>query len=154
MTKQTTTPPVATLQQHAHDLARAFTARVIESDQLRPEEAFAASHLRLVVVAPIVDTTTYAVVLHELGHLAAPTGSLPTGVGADRRALTRVEEDAAWTWARHYALIWTPEMEAVATWAEGTYHAPPRPTPPPAAAPAAVGPKAPPTDRIDWTKFR
>jgi hypothetical protein len=153
MTKQTTTPPVATLQQHAHDLARAFKARVIESAQLQPHEAFAAPHLRLVVAAAIVDTTTYAVVLHELGHLAAPTGALPAGTGGDRRALTRVEEDAAWTWARHYALVWTPEMEVVATWAEGTYQPP---TPPPAtAAPAApVAPKTPTPDRIDWTKYR
>lgn len=35
--------------------------------------------------------------------------------------LMRMEEAAAWEWARHYALIWTDVMEHVAQWAESTY---------------------------------
>jgi hypothetical protein len=148
------TPTTAALQQHAHDLARAFKARIIESAQLQPHEAFAAAHIRAAFVSTIVDTTTYAVALHELGHLAAPTGALRTANLDAQQAqnLSRVEEDAAWTWARHYALIWTPEMDAVANWAEGTYQAPAAtpasPTPTPTPKPAA------PTDHINWNKYR
>jgi hypothetical protein len=31
------------------------------------------------------------------------------------------EERAAWDWARHYALIWTEEMERSAVWALNSY---------------------------------
>jgi hypothetical protein len=122
-TGRTLTP--AQLRAHAHELARAFTVRLIETD-IAPEAAFAAPIDRVAVVGRIVDDTTYAVALHELGHLLAPMGSLHT-VAGNPGNLRRLEEDAAWAWARHYALDWTPAMEAVATWAEGTYAAPPPP---------------------------
>lgn len=81
--------------------------------------------------------------LHELGHLAAPTGALRVTVGGDAANLQRDEEDAAWTWARHYALVWTPVMDALATWAEGTYAA--LPTKPTNTPPAP--------QQIDWTRW-
>lgn len=139
----------AALQAHARALAQAFTIRLIESDQLRPEEAFGLLQLRAVFCGPVIDETTYAVALHELGHLAAPTGIVRHVASGDVGNLQRVEEDAAWTWARHYALEWTPVMDAVARWAEGTYAAPRRPVPPAPAAPAA-----PPAPRIDWSRYR
>lgn len=140
MTKQTTATP-AQLQAHARELAAAFQIRLIESDQLAPHEAFAVPHLRAIVAATIREETTYAVVLHEAGHLAAPSGVLP---GMQRTSGVLCEEErAAWAWARHYALIWTDVMEHVATYAEGTYQ-------PPAPAPAA----APTPSRIDWKRYR
>lgn len=134
------------LQAHARSLADAFKMRLIESSQLLPEEAMSLPHIRVALCAPIIDETTYAVALHELGHLASPTGALrAAGVVGDRANLMRDEEDAAWTWARHYALIWTAPMEAVATWAERTYAAP--------AAPPAP-PPLPPRQRINWNHWK
>lgn len=133
-------PLPASLQAHARDLAKAFGVRLIEADVLEPHEALGIARLRVALCTTIIDETTYAVALHEMGHLIAPTGVLRDARTAHSRGLMLVEEDAAWTWARHYALIWTPIMETVATWAEGTYTRPiARPTPPPA-APATPAP--------------
>jgi len=138
-------PTIADLQRHAQDLAAAFKLRLIECAQLKPDEALALKlYGGLAFVSPIVDETTYAVALHELGHLVAPTGALrAAGVVGDRANLKRDEEDAAWTWARHYALTWTPVMDALAHWAEGTYAAAPSAPPAPPALP----------QRIDWTRY-
>jgi hypothetical protein len=137
-------PSGAALQQHARELARAFDVRLIESDALKPEEGVGLSHLRVALVATICEETTYAVALHEIGHLAAPLGIVRGAVDGARGNLLRIEEDAAWTWARHYALIWSPVMDRVARWAENTYAADV-----PAAPSAPVAPK--PIDWNDWT---
>lgn len=149
----------AALQSHARDLAKAFNVRLIESDQLRPEEAMAMSGLRIVLSSGVIDETTYAVALHEIGHLASPTGLVRNVTTGDRGNLLRVEEDAAWTWARHYALCWTPAMEAVARWAEQTYAAPSAPAPVPLPADRIIWndqPQAPvaPTKSIDWKAWK
>jgi len=149
VTKQ---PRAVDLADHARGLAEAFKLRLIESPQLRPDEAVALSHIGVALVAPIIDETTYAVALHELGHLASPTGALRAAIARgtslspeDRARLMRDEEDAAWTWARHYALTWTALMDSLANWAEGTYAAPaPAPTP---AAPTVQQTK------IDWSRY-
>jgi hypothetical protein len=140
-------PDTPELQQHAQALATAFGLRLIETPQLRPDEAFALPHLKLALVSTIVDDTTYAVALHELGHLAAPTGAIRGAVEGDRASLQRVEEDAAWAWARHYALHWTDVMDRVARWAEGTYQTPRAPQPAPT-APVA------PNQHIDWKNWK
>ena len=114
-------PTALDLQAHARQLSTAFDVRLIEAAALKPEEALSLSHLRVALCHPIIDETTYAVALHEMGHLAAPCGVLRSVVNGDISRLMRDEEEAAWAWARHYALVWTPAMEAVATWAEGTY---------------------------------
>lgn len=145
MTKATTMPSVATLQAHALDIAQAFDVRLIECAALQPHEAFAQTRLRAAFVGTIVDETTYAVALHEVGHLAAPLGVLRALLGeANNMNLSLDEEDAAWQWARHYALIWTPVMDAVAKWAEGTYQQ---------AAAKTAAPSAPVAPKIDWSKF-
>jgi len=127
------------LRQHAHDLARAFKVVLAEVAGMKhtPESALAVPVVSMVFVAPITDETTYVVALHELGHVVAPLGAIG---GNDN--LTREAEDAAWAWARHYALEWTPLMEHVATWARQTYDAPLRRADPPA-------PEAP-IEPIDW----
>jgi len=143
-------PDTPELQAHAHALAKGFQKRLIESSQLRPEEAFALPHLQLAVISTIVDVTTYAIALHELGHLAAPTGSIRGAVEGDRASLQRVEEDAAWTWARHYALIWTDVMDRLAQWAEGTYQ---QQITTRAPQPAPTAPVAP-NQHIDWKNWK
>jgi hypothetical protein len=135
----------AARQAHARELAAAFNVRLIETAQLQPDEAMAILHLRVALVSPIIDETTYAVALHELGHLIAPTGVVRHVTTGDRGNLQRIEEDAAWKWAKHYALDWTPVMEALATWAEGTYQR---------AAPAAPPVPAAPPKRIDWSDWK
>jgi hypothetical protein len=56
---------------------------------------------RRVSVAPIRSAMTYAVALHEIGHIAGKSSA---------RRLDR--EAAAWKWARENAIKWTPTMEA------------------------------------------
>jgi hypothetical protein len=111
----------AQLRIHAHELARAFKARLVETPGMPPDDAFAIPAMSVVVCAPITEETTYAVALHELGHLVAPLGALRTRASAHNVNLRCDEEEAAWAWARRMAIEWTPVMESVARWAEGTY---------------------------------
>ena len=111
---------------HAREVAHAFQVRLIEDAALPPHGAVSFPVGRIVVCAPIIDDTTYAVALHEIGHVVAPRGSLsgscrPEGFRHELR-LTVVEEDAAWTWAHHYALEWTPLMDHVERWGRASYH--------------------------------
>jgi antitoxin component HigA of HigAB toxin-antitoxin module len=126
------------LQRHVYELAAAFDVRVLELVEAAPETAAASPQLRAIRIGLIHDETTYAVALHELGHLCSPTGDLSSQRG-DRYALSLTEEEAAWAWARHYALDWTESMEAVKTWALSTY-----------LAAAPVAPKPP--KKVDWSK--
>ena len=140
-----------TMHEHVEQLAKAFDVRLIISDQLRPEEACAIPHMRIVLAAPIHEALGYAVVLHELGHLVAPVGALNVPRTPQAKC---AEEEAAWAWARYMALDWTEPMEQLAQWAERTYldelNTTPRPKPRPSA------PAAPKTKRqeIDWTTWR
>jgi hypothetical protein len=136
------------LQDHACDLAVAFDIRLILDKRLRPEEALALPHLRVVIATTITEETTYAVVLHEFGHLVAALGAVRTPRDPRNANLMRVEEDAAWAWARHYALDWTPTMEAVATYARSTYDDAVATQTAPPAAPVAPRPS------IDWSKWK
>lgn len=137
----------ANLRRHAYELAAAFDVTLIETD-IAPESAAAHAGFRAVVIHPIIDETTYAVALHEIGHLVAPLGALRAMHDVrdnDEGNLKRIEEAAAWEWARHYALLWSDVMQHVATWAEGTY-----------ATATAVTPPAPvaPNQRINWKDWK
>jgi hypothetical protein len=110
----------AQMRQHVLDLATAFNVTLtLDPDR---ERHFALSNptARTVEARDITDDTSYAVVLHELGHCCAPSGALPyerTEALRERDfakigRLILAEEDAAWEWARHYALDWTLGMEA------------------------------------------
>lgn len=89
---------------------------------------------RLVVnIARVIDETTYAVALHELGHVLAPCGSLTTTqaslqmrTGGQPTTLRDVklrldEEEAAWEWAHHFALEWTPAMKRIERLSTNSY---------------------------------
>lgn len=130
----TLTAPLKTLVRHprqygdhARAVAAAFSVALVET-QMAPEDAKAGKGRAVggvVFCAPVTDDTTYAVAMHELGHVLSPLGSL----GHDRVAaaptaawrLKLTEEHAAWEWAQHYALDWTPAMDAVKAWALSTY---------------------------------
>lgn len=152
MTKQLSATP-GQLQQHAQQLAQAFDVRLIECAQLEPHEGFAYGPRRCVFIHPVTDETTYAVALHELGHFLMPMGWInpQDAINGNVANLRRDEENAAWQWARHYALIWTPVMESVATWAEGTYAARAAQPQPSKAAPQAP---AVPTPQINWSHYK
>ena len=67
-------------------------------------------------VTPIRSVLSYAVALHELGHVLGPHQS-------SLRVLVR--ERAAWKWAKRNALLWSPRMQARAEasiqWYEKNY---------------------------------
>jgi hypothetical protein len=130
---------LAALVRHAYELAAAFDIRLIETDA-RPEEACAIPALRTVISSPMIDQTIYAIALHEMGHLLSPLGSLrqhETPASAARlHNLMLEEETAAWDWAAHYALEWTPAMQAVREWAYQTYVAGPVASPSSSPAPS------------------
>ncbi len=56
---------------------------------------------RKVSIRPVKTAITYAVALHEIGHI----------LGKNPR-LRLDQELAAWAWAKSTALFWTPVMEA------------------------------------------
>lgn len=112
------------LRKHAHDLATGFGVTLIEVDdpRMQHEQAVALPDMRLAVCTPIIDETTYAIALHELGHVANPAGHVRDARTADSIGLTVFEEEAAWAWARHYAMEWTAVMEqCVEQWALSGY---------------------------------
>lgn len=72
--------------------------------------------MRLVTIAPVGDETTYAVALHEMGHVVARHGMSGVGVDNPCRSIDDVKkkilaEQAAWDWAQANALEWTVAME-------------------------------------------
>jgi hypothetical protein len=87
----------------------------------------------MVHARPIDDETSYAIVMHEIGHHLAPNGKclLPQPkAGCHPReiftwaAAKLVAEEAAWDWARYYieqVFIWTAGMEAVKQYGFETY---------------------------------
>lgn len=122
------------LADHARSLARAFDVRLIEDSGLPVEASHCVPVERLpeqqrvqilgtpmwkgvVIVRHVTDERTYAICLHEIGHCVAALGSLihersaAKGVVQDA-TLKMMQEEAAYEWAQHYALVWTPTMEA------------------------------------------
>lgn len=115
-------------RQHVQDLAAAFGVRLNINAAMPPHAAGAAqSHAgthKQIMIVPVIDETTYAVALHELGHCLHPTGMLAsqysslgrrTGVPqtiSDVR-MSLLEERSAWEWAHQYALEWTEPMTFV-----------------------------------------
>lgn len=132
--------------QHVADLARAFNVE-IEYLDANPEASSAgtliprtkhvafADRRRCATVPRVIDATTYAVALHELGHCIDPLGMIANTEGSltyrttGRVAVLRdmhlilTEEEAAWNWAKRNSLEWTAEMVAVVKYAFGTYRA-------------------------------
>lgn len=76
--------------------------------------------IKAVEIAPVVDETTYAIALHELGHLCAPNGSIMNKTRTEP-AMVMLAERSAWEWARHFAIVWTDQMQRVHDMALGTY---------------------------------
>ena len=140
------TMTVENLRAHADELAKAFNIGVVYDKALPPDVAMALvfappdplSHWfgmreKMVAAPPIVDETSYAVVVHELGHHLAPNGYTAIkqpGPGRHPRetfewaAAKLAAEEAAWDWARYYieqVFMWTVAMEQTRQYAFNTY---------------------------------
>lgn len=115
--------------EHARRLAAEHDIDLLELPGMKPEDSCANTALRMVACAPIFEETTYAVALHEMGHVAVQgTASRVVEVlmafmagraKTARRALA--DEDEAWAWARAHAMEWTDVMQSVMDWSRGTY---------------------------------
>lgn len=127
-----------TYEQHVYELGYRFGFKVIFADELPPDEAAAVTEVavktnevvgRAVVCRPVTEETSYAVALHEVGHHVALNGQLhATKEAAIKRndpvayfSAQVQEEEAAWEWAEHYALEWTPVMASVRDMTLGGY---------------------------------
>jgi len=127
---------IEAMAQHVTDLCKAFNIVAEVRPDMKPEQA-SSGHLLgtvpYVKIPPVVDDTSYAVALHEIGHMLAPLGSFrhteitqkflqrhPAELARLKR-LRLDEEYAAWEWAKHHALDWTTGMEQVYRYAIGTY---------------------------------
>lgn len=121
---------------HVAQLALAFNVHLDVHPNMPPDKAAAgfdpATQQRAIRIAPIIDETTYVVALHELGHCLAPLGFLhlemsktfrmTNQLATTRDVLLQLEaEYAAWDWAQHHALEWTPVMEYVKRMTLGSY---------------------------------
>lgn len=62
-------------------------------------------HRRLIKIRPVKTAITYAVALHEIGHILGPR---QTG-----KNIRLDKEVGAWEWAEQHAIEWTEAMAAV-----------------------------------------
>ena len=121
----------AALMQHARKLAAAFNVRLVEDSGASRTDAHSypaepdGEWAGMVTCHPVDDETSYAICLHEIGHIIAPAGMMNyTDADGDDQRLVRmklVAERAAWQWAKHYAVTWTASMEQARRFGLGSY---------------------------------
>jgi hypothetical protein len=77
--------------------------------------AHGAQDNRSITVPPVCDERSYAILLHELGHVASPDGDSRqyrhVVIGSSLIAIGG--ETGAWTWAVSHATRWTRDMQDV-----------------------------------------
>jgi hypothetical protein len=98
------------MRQHIERLCQENEIRCWQ-DSTHPN-AWSANAFREIHTPPIKGAVSYAVALHEIGHILGRYQH-------SRHVFIR--EDWAWRWARVHALIWTPAMERHAQWALDWY---------------------------------
>ena len=102
---------------HLYKLVVEHSVEVLEAHGMPPELAVSAPELRRVILPTIADDTSYAIALHEIGHIVAKNGhGISKGMSGDLSDPMYVydlltEEFAAWAWARAQAIDWTVGME-------------------------------------------
>jgi hypothetical protein len=83
--------------------------------------------IKLVHARPITDETSYAVVMHEMGHQVAPRGTCSCRMTRHNSTWHEYlnakleEETVAWQWARDNTSDWTPTMAQVEQYCYATY---------------------------------
>ena len=115
-------PTTQELTTHARLLALDNSILLFEADDAPPDLGLSAVHQRRVFVRTITDETSYAVALHEMGHVGHPRGFLRTLETEHDAHLKVQEEENAWFLARSHALDWTVAMEMVYKQAIATYY--------------------------------
>lgn len=84
--------------EHIHQLVTEHSIAVVWKTS---GQGKAWRRLRKIAIRPVLTPITYAIALHEIGHI----------VGKNPR-LRLDQEITAWAWARATAIIWTDTMEA------------------------------------------
>jgi hypothetical protein len=103
-------PTIDQMREHVMTMSRTMDIVVIWCE--RPSRAVAMREFEEVHIPRIKSTTTYAIAMHEMGHL----------FGRHQQSKrTLVRERWAWEWARKNALIWTVGMERCARNSLGWY---------------------------------
>jgi hypothetical protein len=85
------------MRQHVADICRDQGIRVLPHSR----GGRASRTHRIIAIRPVKSAITYAVALHELGHVLGPWQSQPR----------LYAEAGAWKWAKEVAGVWTPAME-------------------------------------------
>jgi len=109
---------------HIAKLSHDHQVAVLQDPNMTPDSGYALGQLGTIVVAPVIDETTYMVAMHELGHVLAPNGHghIDAGLSPFKKVAALMDqEDAAWAWARANALVWTDLMEHWAQYSRETY---------------------------------
>jgi hypothetical protein len=75
---------------------------IFVSECRRPNQALALPECNEVMIPPVRSAISYAVALHEIGHLLGRY---------QQSKSTMVRERWAWQWARKNARLWTSGME-------------------------------------------
>lgn len=91
------TPRATALSAHIDALCKHHRVGV----QYLPGRAFAWVLERRIRVPPVGTDISYAITLHEIGHILGPWKTRPT----------LICEVGAWRWAKGNALLWTPLMD-------------------------------------------
>jgi hypothetical protein len=107
---------IQAMRDHVNVLAASHEIAVETQNVVRLHESYALREADgaadEINVAPIRSTLSYAVALHEIGHIVGRYQDSPN-------VLTR--ERWAWKWARAHAIIWTKAMERYAVAALAWY---------------------------------
>src|SRR5262245_38328470 len=90
---------IEAMRRHILELSERYDINI---EWQRSRNARALPEMELIQVPPILSAISYAVALHEFGHI----------LGLHQQSRSRViRERWAWQWARRHALLWTPGME-------------------------------------------
>jgi hypothetical protein len=96
-------PTVDNLRDHVRDLCEDHDISVRFCKRL--DDSFALIEFEEVTIPEVKSDVSYAVALHEIGHI----------LGKHQRSKrTLVRERWAWKWAKRAAKVWTPRMETCA----------------------------------------
>lgn len=90
-------PQVRAMRDHIERLCRANDIAVGSHSR----GGSASKRGRFIRIRPIKSAITYAIALHEIGHILGPWQSQPR----------LYKEAGAWKWALEVAIVWTPPMQ-------------------------------------------